>query len=81
MHEFTVTVALIDVAGSFDFVTRVIRAGHVYEAIERATSFSLLNRVVYLVETEVVGRVTTWLSLDELEINISGIIESGKLPG
>lgn len=80
MHTFTVTVAVARDTTDFDFVTRTVQAGHVYQAIERATSFGG-NPLVWLMETEVLGRTTTWFSLDEMDEAWTQVQASGKLPG
>ena len=71
MHTFTITVALVNLAtGDFDFVTRQVQARDVYAAISRATAVSYAGNV-WVMESEVQGQLTTWMTLDELEWHLA----------
>jgi len=67
MHSFTVTTAIIR-NGDFDFATKTIRGNNVYDAIARATAYA--GKIIVM-ETEIAGRVTTWMTLDELEYHLA----------
>lgn len=70
MHKFTVTLALTDTLAGFDFVTKVVYADHVYAAIQDATAISSNGKVIVM-ETEIMGKITTWTSLDELAYQLA----------
>lgn len=70
MYAFTVTLALTETLAGFDFVEKVVYADHVYDAIAQATAFASNGQKIVM-ETVIMGRTTTWMTLDELELQLA----------